>query len=354
MEQNIRPILGVTIGDINGIGPEVILKTFQDKKFLKYCDVVIYGSSKVLSYYKKALNIEHFDYTIITDASQLNNKQINVINYSNDEAPLEPGKATLQAGDIALKCIDMALADLKEGKIDGIVTAPINKSTIKTPNKDFKGHTDYIRNYFGVAECMMLMVDESMRIGLTTGHVAIKDLHKFIDTKNILSKIEILNKSLTEDFLINKPKIAILSLNPHAGEDGIIGKEEQDFINPAISAAKDKGILAFGSYASDGFFGASQFTKFDGILAMYHDQGLIPFKSYAFETGVNYTAGLPLVRTSPDHGTAYDLVGKNIASSGSMENAVFIAIDVIRNRMNFKQMHENPLKRSNISSDQMA
>ncbi|MEI6312692.1 MAG: 4-hydroxythreonine-4-phosphate dehydrogenase PdxA [Bacteroidota bacterium] len=354
MEQQYRPVIGITIGDINGIGPEVILKTFQDKKFLKYCDIVIYGSSKVLSYYKKALNIEHFDYVNIADISQMHSKQINVINYSNEEAPIEPGKATLVAGEISLKCIDLALADLKANKLDGIVTAPINKSTIKTPTKDFKGHTDYIRNYFGVNDSMMLMVDEKMRIGLCTGHIAIKDLHKFIDSKSIYNKLEILHKSLTEDFLINKPRIAVLGLNPHAGEDGVIGKEEQDIIHPAISSAKDKGILAFGTYPADGFFGAGLYTKFDGILAMYHDQGLIPFKSFAFNTGVNYTAGLPVVRTSPDHGTAYDLVGKNIASSGSMENAVFVALDIIKNRQSFIEMTSNPVKKSNISSDQMA
>lgn len=354
MDQNKRPLLGITIGDINGIGPEIILKTFHDKKFLKYCDIVIYGSTKVLSYYKKMLNIEHFDYVNIQDISQVHSKQINVINYSAEEPAIEPGKATLIAGEIALKCIDLALADLKDHKIDGLVTAPINKSMIKTPTKDFKGHTDYIRNYFGVAESMMIMVDEKMRIGLATGHVAIRDLHKFIDTKNILNKIEILHKSLTEDFLVNKPRIAVLGLNPHAGEDGVIGKEEQDLIHPAISNAKDKGILAFGTYPADGFFGAGHYTKFDGILAMYHDQGLIPFKSYAFNTGVNYTAGLPVVRTSPDHGTAYDLVGKNSATSSSMENAVFTALDIIKNREIYAEMTANPVKKSNISSDQMA
>lgn len=354
MEANYRPILGITIGDINGIGPEIILKTFQDKKFLKYCDVVIYGSTKVLSHYKKVLNIEHFDYVHIKDISQLHSKQINVINYAVEEPSLEPGKATLAAGDIALRCIDLALTDLKENKIDGLVTAPINKSMIKTPNKDFKGHTDYIKNFFGVVDSVMLLVDEKMRIGLTTGHIAIKDLHKFIDSKSIMSKLEIMHKSLTEDFLINKPRIAVLGLNPHAGEDGVIGKEEQDIIHPAISQAKDKGILAFGTYPADGFFGAGHYTKFDAILAMYHDQGLIPFKAFAFETGVNYTAGLPVVRTSPDHGTAYDLVEKNVASSSSMENAVFVALDIIRNRATFAEMNSNPVKKSSISSDQMA
>lgn len=349
MEQR-KPVLGVTIGDINGIGPEVILKTFQDKKFQKYCELVIYGSSKAISHYKKLLNVEHFDFVNIADINQLHTKQINVISGSSEEPPIETGKASVLAGEYALACIDKAINDLKSKKIDALITAPINKSMVKS-SKDFKGHTDYIRAAVGAGDCMMLMSDERMRIGLCTGHVAIKDLHKFIDTKTILARIEMMHKTLSEDFLINKPRIAILGLNPHAGEDGLLGKEEQDIIHPAISAAKDKGILAFGTYAADGFFGSGQFTKFDGILAMYHDQGLIPFKSFAFSTGVNYTAGLSVVRTSPDHGTAYELAGKNVASPASMENAVFTALDIVKNREYYYQMHANPVKKVNLGSD---
>jgi len=354
MENMNKPLIGISIGDINGIGPEVILKALQDKRLAKYCDFVIYGSSKVLSFYKKVLNIEHFDYANVTSVAQTGGKHISVINYSNEEAPIEPGNATLAAGEIALQCIDLALADLKEGKIDALVTAPINKSTIKVPTKDFRGHTDYIRQYFGINDSLMVMVEDDFRIALATGHVPIRDLHKFIDTKTIVSKLEILHKTLKEDFLINKPKIAVLGLNPHAGDNNLIGKEESEIINPAISHAKDKGILAFGSYAADGFFGAGQFQKFDAVLAMYHDQGLIPFKAFAFSNGVNYTAGLPVVRTSPDHGTAFDIAGKDLANPSSMEGAIFTALDVLSNRNKYKEMTANPLTRTNIGSDQNA
>lgn len=352
MENTNKPLIGISIGDINGIGPEVILKALKDKKYAKYCDFIIYGSTKVLSYYKKVLDIEHFDYTNITAFEQSEGKHISVVNFSNEEVTIEPGNATLIAGEIALQCIDISLGDLKDGRIDALVTGPINKSTIKVPTKDFRGHTDYIRQYFGMNDSLMLMVEDNFKVALATGHVPIRDLHKFIDTKSIVSKLEILNKTLKEDFLINRPKIAVLGLNPHAGDNNLIGKEESEIINPAISIAKDKGILAFGSYPADGFFGAGQFQKFDAVLAMYHDQGLIPFKSFAFSNGVNYTAGMPIVRTSPDHGTAFDIAGKNLANPGSMEAAIFTAIDVVRNRNSYKTMTSNPLPKSSVGYEQ--
>jgi 4-hydroxythreonine-4-phosphate dehydrogenase len=350
-QEKQKALIGITLGDINGIGPEVILKAFQDKRMAKYCDIVIYGHAKVLSHYKRLLNIEQFEYTIIKSLNELSNRSIYVLQPDSADPAIDMGNATAAAGELALQYLDMALSDLKDAKIDALITAPLNKSMVKVPGKDFKGHTDYIRQYVGGTDVLMILAEQDFRVALVTGHLPLKDLHKFIDQKTVFQKIELLNKSLKEDFLINRPKIAVLGLNPHAGDNGLLGKEEQDIIGPAISQAKDKGIQAFGPFPADGFFGAGQFSKFDAVLAMYHDQGLIPFKALAFSSGVNFSAGLPVVRTSPDHGTAYDIAGKNMADAGSMESSLFLALDIIRNRADYAEMTANPLARTEISSE---
>lgn len=349
--ENRKPLIGISIGDINGIGPEVILKTFQDKRLMKYCNIVIYGPTKAITFYKKLLNIEHFEYTNISSIDQINPKSISILNLSAEEPLIEPGMATAVAGEIALRYLELALEDLKTGKIDALVTAPLNKNLVKIPGKEFKGHTDFIRQSVGGQDALMILSSENLKVALVTGHIPVKDIQKFIDTRSIYQKIELFNQSLKEDFLINRPRIAVLGLNPHAGDNGLIGREESEFVSPAINQAKDKGILAFGPFPADGFFGSGNFRKFDGVLAIYHDQGLIPFKALAFGHGVNFTAGLPVVRTSPDHGTAYDIAGKNLADHGSLETSVFAALDIIANRSAYAEMTANPLARTEISSE---
>lgn len=346
-----RPLLGVTIGDVNGVSPEVILKCFNDKKFKKYARIVIYGTPTVFEELKKRFEIENFDIVVIKSLEESQNRSVRIMDCGNLGFNWNPGRIEQAAGTFAIKCLDKCLDDLLAGKIDGMITGPLNKSTVKLEGKEFRGHTDYIKNRVDSGESLMILCSDRLRVALVTGHVAIRDIPKLIDTKTILSKIEILNKSLQSDFGIGRPRIAVLGLNPHAGDNNLIGKEEFDIILPAINAAKDKGILTFGPYPADGFFGSGNFSKFDGILAMYHDQGLVPFKALSFGSGVNFTAGLPIVRTSPDHGTAYDIAGKFEADAASMEAAVFAAIDIIRNRTQFREAHANPLIRIEKSSE---
>lgn len=335
--------VGITHGDFNGISYEIIIKTFLDKRNLELYTPIIYGSSKVASYYRKSLNLLDVNFNLIKKADYANPNRANIINVINDEVKIEIGKTTQIAGEVAFMALEKAIDDVKWDKIDVLVTCPINKKNIHSEKFDFKGHTDYLASKFDAENYLMLMVSQDLRIGIITGHIPIKDVSSTITEDLILRKIRVMNESLKKDFNIRKPKIAVLGLNPHAGDDDLIGTEENEIIKPAINKANDENILTFGPYPADGFFGSVNYKNFDGILAMYHDQGMLPFKTYSFDTGINFTAGLPIVRTSPAHGTAFDIAGKNIASPDSFRQAIYLAVDIHRNRKEYEQLSENPL-----------
>jgi 4-hydroxythreonine-4-phosphate dehydrogenase len=327
-----KPVVGITLGDFNGVGPEVIIKTLADARILKFATPVIYGSPKVFVKYKKQLEIEEFNFIQIKSGDQINHRKINLINVGNDNFEIVPGKVTPEAGKHALDSLLAATDDLKKGFIHAIVTAPINKSNIQSESFSFPGHTEFFTEKFEAKESVMLLTSELLRVAVVTGHIPLEKVKSSITTEKVISKIKVLDSALRKDFGIGKPRIAVLGLNPHAGEDGLLGDEEKTVIRPAIDAVKQKGIMAFGPYPSDGFFGTGQYKKFDAVLAMYHDQGLIPFKTIAFETGVNYTAGLSIIRTSPDHGTAYNLAGKNLADESSFREALYLACSIYKER----------------------
>jgi 4-hydroxythreonine-4-phosphate dehydrogenase len=335
--------VGITHGDLNGIGYEIIIKTLMDTRILELFTPVVYGSSRVASYHRKTIGIDNFSFNLIKDTKFANPKRPNIINCYNTEIKVNLGESTDIAGELAYLALEAAVKDLKNNKIDVLVTAPINKKNIQSNDFTFPGHTEYLARKFDCKDSLMLMVSNKIRIGVVTGHIPVKDVASNITQELLLKKTEILNDSLIKDFGIRKPKIAILGLNPHAGDQGLIGDEEQKTIIPGIKNAYDKNILAFGPYAADGFFGSSNFAKFDGILAMYHDQGLIPFKTLSFDKGVNFTAGLPIVRTSPGHGTAYDIAGQNQASPNSFRDAIYMACDIYRKRLEYEKLNTNPL-----------
>ncbi len=337
------PIVGITLGDMNSIAPEVIIKSLQDNRINNYCIPVVYGSGKVIGYWRKALSMPEFNLNLIKSIEQLNPKKSNLLVCWEEETEIKHGEASPLAGDYAFKALERATQDALAGKIQAIVTAPLNKNTVNTPERPFYGHTEYLANQAN-ADHLMVLTAEDLRVALVTGHVALKDISGKLSQSLVYEKIQLFHQSLKQDFGIVKPRIAVLGLNPHAGEDGLLGSEEKDIIAPATDRARnEKQILAFGPYPADGFFGSNQYKKFDGILAMYHDQGLIPFKLMAFADGVNVTAGLPFVRTSPDHGTAYAIAGKNIADAQSMRNAIFAAIDIWAQRNNFTEINSQPL-----------
>ncbi len=340
-EKKIR--VGITHGDINGIGYEVIIKTLIDKGINDLCIPIVYGSPKLSAYHRKAINLENFSLNIIKDADDANPKRPNIINCVDENTRIELGKSTKEAGDAAYFSLERATQDLLDNKIDVIVTAPINKKSIKSEKFQFPGHTEYFQSKTDSDEVLMLMLGEHMRVGVVAGHVPIKDIPSVITEENILKKLRILNKSLLEDFSIRKGKIAVLGLNPHASDNGVIGNEEQEVIIPTLNKARDEGIMAIGPYPADGFFGSGAYLKFDAILAMYHDQGLAPFKIVDFENGVNYTAGMPIVRTSPIHGTAFEIAGEGKASPDSFRAALFAAVDIFKNRMRYKEMSKDRL-----------
>lgn len=343
--------VGITIGDINGIGPEVLIKVLHDERIYKYCTVVVYGQKSVISYYAKLLKIQNFNIQEVKDTENLNPKLPNIINVWAEQAQIQPGQLTPEGGARALLCLNAGIKDLVEKNIDVLVTGPVNKSTISQHEPDFKGQTEHLSKAAGNENSMMLLVDDGLRVGLVTNHVSLKDVTGKIDVNLILTKLEVLNHTLKQDFLINRPRIAVLGLNPHAGDNSLLGKEEKDIIAPAVNRAKEKGILAVGPFSADGFFGSQNFRKFDAVLAMYHDQGLIPFKTLAFGTGVNYTAGLNVVRTSPDHGTGFDIAGKDLASSESLMTAIFTGLDIIRNREAYKEMTANPVEKVQVDKE---
>lgn len=336
-----KPVVGISIGDINGIGAEVTMKALMDNRIQKLVTPVIYAHGKAITFYRKQLEMDDFNFMQIRSVDEIHHKKINLINVVEDSPEVIPGVETQEAGKMALAALNHAIEDLKAGKIEALVTAPLNKNNINSGDLKFVGHTEYLTAAFDTKESLMFLVADDIRVGIVTGHIPLKDVAQNVTPNNIKSKLDLMLKSLTDDFGIAKPRIAVLGLNPHAGEDGLLGDEEINVIQPVIREFKDKGHLVFGPYPADGFFGMMHQKKFDGVLAMYHDQGLIPFKSIAFETGVNFTAGLPIVRTSPDHGTAYNIAGKNVADEGSMRAAILQAYDVIRNRGNWEEEENN-------------
>lgn len=327
-----KPRIGITIGDLNGIGPEVVIKALSDSRLLQFVTPVVYGSGRVLSFYRKHLNLEEFNYSQVKTKGQFFPKTINVVNCWEDVIEIAPGQPSGAAAKGALLSLEKAIEEIKEGLIDALVTGPIDKFTTYGEGFPYRGHTEYLTAIFEATESLMLLVADTLRVGLVCEHVPLKDVHNYITKERVELKIRLLELSLKQDFHINKPKIAVLGLNPHAGDEGLIGDEEKQIIRPVIQDLKNKGKLVQGPFPADGFFGSGQYKKFDGILAMYHDQGLIPFKSLAFEEGVNFTAGLPIVRTSPDHGTAYAIAGKNLAEASSMRKAIYLAADIVKSR----------------------
>lgn len=340
---NTKLKIGITHGDINGIGYEIILKTLADVGIYDMCVPIVYGSSKIAAYYRKNIGMDNFSFNLIKYPVEANPKRPNLINVLNDNFKAEPGVATPLSGKAAFISLERATDDLKKGLIDALVTAPINKHVIQSNQFQFPGHTEYLQSKFGSDDVLMFLISENLKIGTLTGHVPVRMIAQFIKKDLILRKIRLIHQSLEKDFGLNRPKIAVLGLNPHAGDNGLIGKEEETEIIPAIKQAREEKIMAMGPFPADGFFASLAFKKFDAVLAMYHDQGLIPFKLLAFEYGVNYTAGLPIVRTSPDHGTAFDIADKNMANPSSFRNALFAAIDICNKRTEYNEISKNPV-----------
>jgi len=343
--------IGISIGDVNGIGLEIIIKTLMDHRIYDYCTPVVYGHTKVASFYRRAIEANEFNFNVVNHASQAQHKRANMINCWEEDVRIEPGVINKEVGKYAFLSLQRATNDLVAGDIDALVTAPINKDTIQNEEFHFPGHTEYLQERAGAPDSLMFLVSDTLRVGVVTGHIPVANVASSITVEKILSKLRMMDASLRNDFWIRKPKIAVLGLNPHAGDNGLIGNEELQTIIPAIEEARANDILAFGPYSADGFFASGAYLKFDAVLAMYHDQGLIPFKQIAFESGVNYTAGLNIIRTSPDHGTAYDIAGKNKASEVSFREALFTAIHVVKHRRETAELNENPLLFTKLSRD---
>jgi len=338
--------IGISVGDINGIGLEVVLKSLADKRVLDMFIPVIYGSSKVVAYHKNIADIDELNFSGIAPGESFKEGQITVVNCWNDEVKIDLGQVTEEAGRYAHIALDQATRDLKEGLIDALVTAPIHKKAMQLANFPYPGHTEFLTNAFESKDSLMLMVNGDLRVGVLSNHVPIKDVAGMVTRERLKMKLGIFNRTLKIDFGIERPVIALLGLNPHASDDGVIGTEEAEIIRPLVIEAKENGLTVMGPYAADGFFGSGQYKKFDGILAMYHDQGLIPFKALSFGNGVNFTAGLEGIRTSPDHGTAHDIAGKNQADPSSFRSALYLALDVARQRKTYYEIHANPVKKT--------
>ena len=335
-------VVGITQGDGNGISYEVIIKALADERILDMCTPVIYGSSKIFGFYKKHIhNIDQINTNVINSAKDVHQKRVNIVNCLPENVFVEPGQPTPESAKAAMTALERAVADIKEGHIDVLVTAPINKRAMAGEGFGYTGHTEYLENQFGVDEVAMIMVCDRLKVGVVTGHIPLKDVPAQLTSEKILKKLRLMKSALQRDFGINAPKIAVLGLNPHCGDGGIIGDEEKNIILPAIEAAAAEDIMAYGPYSADGFFGLGNYSKFDAVLAMYHDQGLTPFKALAFEDGVNYTAGLPIVRTSPDHGTAYEMAGRDMADPRSMKAAIYAAIDIFNKREEYDELIRN-------------
>ena len=342
-ERKIR--VGITHGDINGVGYEVILKSFSDPTMLELCTPIIYGSPKVAAYHRKAMDIQT-TFSIVNSRADIQDGRVNILNCTEDELKVELTKPTAEAGKAALSALEKALQDYREGVFDVLVTAPINKHTIQSDTFHFPGHTEYIEERVGKGEkALMILLKDDFRVALVTGHIPVSEISRTLTKELIMEKMAIFHRSLKQDFGIDSPRIAVLSLNPHAGDEGLIGTEEQIVIIPAMQEMMAKGVLCFGPYPADGFMGSGNYAHFDGFLAMYPDQGLAPFKALAMDEGVNFTAGLPIVRTSPAHGTAYDIAGQGIASEDSFRQAIYVALDVFRNRQIEREINARPLRK---------
>lgn len=345
MSEKNRIRVGITQGDINGIGYEIIFKTFENTEMFEICTPIVYGSPKVAAYHRKALEME-IQYNAIDSADEAQNGKLNIINCNDDEVHIELGTNTTEAGIAAFEALDRAVKDYQEGKIDVIVTAPINKSTIQSDEFNFPGHTEFLQERCGEgAKALMILCSGDMRVAVATSHMALKDIPAAITPELLEEKLTLLNQSLIEDFNIDAPKIAVLSLNPHSGDNGLLGSEEIEVISPTIRKMNDGGIFCYGPFAADGFMGSGKYASFDAILAMYHDQGLTPLKALAMNDGVNFTAGLPIIRTSPAHGVAYDIAGKGEADENSFRQAIYAAIDIMRNRRFYEKARRNPLRK---------
>jgi len=351
MSEKIK--IGISIGDVNGIGLEIIIKTLADSRIYDYCVPIVYGHTKVASFYRRTTHLEDLNFFVINHPSESkrDHKKPNMINCWEDDIKIEPGIPNAEVGKYSFISLERATADLLNGDIDALVTAPINKDTIQSDQFNFPGHTEYLQEKGGADESLMFLISDTLKVGVVTGHIPLAKVAETITVEKILTKLNLMNSSLINDFWIRKPKIAVLGLNPHASDNGLIGHEEQNFIIPAIEEARNSNILAFGPYPADGFFANGTYLQFDAVLAMYHDQGLIPFKHIAFESGVNFTAGLNFVRTSPDHGTAYDIAGKNEASEMSFREALFAAIHIVKRRRETLELNENPLTIAKLSRD---
>lgn len=341
-----KPVIGITIGDLNGVGPEIIIKTLSDNRITELCTPVIFSSNKVVNYYKRAAEEQPMTFFSTKDLNNLNHKQVNVFNCWEEEVPIQPGILTEQSGKYAVRSLMVATQCLKDGQLDALVTAPIHKANTQIPDFPFTGHTPFLKDKFGAKDVLMLLYHDNLRVALATEHVPVSKVASLITKESLASKLNLLKDTLLKDFGILKPRIAVLGLNPHAGDNGAIGEEDKNIITPLVENMQQMGSLVFGPFAADAFFARGSYTEFDAVLAMYHDQGLVAFKTLAQGMGVNYTAGLPVVRTSPDHGTAFDIAGKNIADESSFREALFQAIDILRQREEYAINTANPLVRT--------
>ncbi len=339
------PVIGISVGDLNGIGIELIIKTFADSRITEFCTPIVFGSNKVINFYRKSMPELNINYNNIKEINKANPKQLNIFSAWEEEVEITPGLASETGGKYGVLSLQAAVKALKAIEIDALVTAPLNKHTMQSGEFNFTGHTPYLKDAFKADDVVMLMVAENMKVALLTEHVAIGDVAKNISKEQIIKKINLLKNSLKKDFGIDKPKIAVLGLNPHAGDEGLVGKEEKEIIRPAVLEAKKNDCIVLGPYSADAFFARGSHEKFDAVLAMYHDQGLIPFKSLALGEGTNFTAGLSVIRTSPDHGTAFDIAGKNQADEASFRQAIYTAIDIYETRMGYAERTRNPLRK---------
>jgi 4-hydroxythreonine-4-phosphate dehydrogenase len=340
-----KPVIGFTCGDINGIGVEIVLKSLADGRFLEFCTPVVFASNKVINFYRKGLADMNFSFASTKEFNKINPRQVNVFNCWEEEVPINPGTLTDTGGQYAIKSLLAAAQALKDGKIDAMVTAPLHKKNVQGEDFSYTGHTPFLKAFFNVNDVLMLLTAENLKVGLVTEHLPVKDIAAGITKESIVSKLNILNAALKRDFNIDRPKIAVLALNPHAGDEGVIGTEEEEIIRPAIKEAKQHNILVMGPFSADAFFARGQYNRFDAVLAMYHDQGLIPFKSLSFGEGVNFTAGLPGIRTSPDHGTAFDIAGKDKADPSSLKAAIFSCIEIWNNQKMYEENRRNPISK---------
>jgi 4-hydroxythreonine-4-phosphate dehydrogenase len=340
-----KPVIGITCGDLNGVGIELIIKTFSDSRILDLCTPLIFASNKAINFYRKSAPDININFQSTRELNKVNARQVNLFNCWEEEVAIAPGQLNDAGGKYAVLSLQTAVAALKQQQIDGLVTAPIHKKNIQAADFSFPGHTPYLKSMFGVNDVVMMLCSGNFRVGLVTEHIPVSDVAKNITKEKIVSKLNIIHQSLQKDFGVDKPRIAVLGLNPHAGDEGLIGSEEETIIKPAIKEAKNNGMLVIGPYSADAFFARRSFDKFDAVLAMYHDQGLIPFKTLAIGEGFNYTAGLPAVRTSPDHGVAFDIAGKGKADISSFMTAIFECIEIINHRKEYEENRKNPLKK---------